>query len=538
MEEAEFRNIFAHNVAQKYPDADLARLVLKVPEALMLPMEESNEQKFIEKLTEQYKQYSVSDLYQLSKDTPFRPVNDEVLKSAVKGKKIIYFFIPGIVGEILTDNAVFTEILRNEKSSFAQEARQYYKNYKKQNGKRLKDPVFRMRSNEVVEENLEELLLASSIDDEDGEALVKFVYFFPQFLSLETFGPTADRAAIAIRRIEKFIKLVETNEGKDYDFIIIGYSQGSPVAMEVSAQLQAANSPLLKKLKAVVSYSGTVWGSELADIVLADAPKKDIPPLGRQFKAFEELINNLETEAKNPLNFFKGYYQNKKNILAFIKDVMSETEEGIKTSAPKASIVSLMKLVMRLALVEFKALDLGVFHYQNMKKLKKFGTAVIAGVNELTTEYMENWHREHILPSNNIRYYNISGVSGDIEIDKEFFQDSLAGMDLESLDFEMLQGQFQIIQKGSGLALNDSQLSMQRTRFWPELSMVLNPKQPKYDATFLGVLGTHHWGITFDYFNASAPQVINNFKRPELILSLAEIIAADLAGITAEEIYK
>ena len=439
---------------------------------------------------------------------------------------------------MLTDKAVLTELLNNKKTSFHKSTQQYLEQYKKLNGKALQDPVFKMRSNSMKDEDLDKLLIASSIDDHDQVPLVKLVYLFPEFLSLETFIPCAKRAEIAIRRIEKFINLIEMSEKTQYDFVIIGYSQGSAVAMEIASQLKKYQSPLLEKLKAVVSYCGTVWGSDLADVLFLDHESTSTPLMGRQFKAFRQLINNLETEVKNPLDFFRGYYRNKKNILGFIHEYLSDTEEGIKTAKAKASVVYLMKMVMRMALVEFKALDFGLFHYENMKKLKKFGEAVIAGASELTTESMENWHRTHILPHENIHYYNLSGVSGDINVDKEYLKDSLAGMDLESVDYEMLLNQFNIIYNQTGVALNDSQVTIQRTRLWPELSVLVNPSQPIYQTTFLGALGTHHWGVTFDYFNASTPKMINSFKRPELILSLAQAISLDLDKIGIEMIYK
>ena len=533
----DFRNILAHNILKNYPDADLFRLILSVPDTLTYPIEADNEMDYIKTFENRHNAFRVSDLYNLSKDVPFKKVNDEVLKSSLRNKKTIYFFIPGIVGELITGNAVLTEIL-NKETSFKKSYKQYLKNYKKLHGKKLTDPVFEMSSNKIEEKEIEELMYAGSIDDENNDPLVKLVYFFPKFLSMETFEATQIRANKLIRRIEKMMDLIEQNENTNYDFVVIGYSQGGTVALEVASQLKESNSKLLSKLKAVVSYAGVIWGSDLADLMLKDDNSdEELILMNRQVRAFKKMINKLHTQA-NFFNYLPRMLENKMHILEFLHDYLSETEESIKSTNAKASFMHLMKTVMRIALVEFKVLDIGIFHYENTKKLKKFGEAVLVGLEELTTKYMENWHRTHVLPHKGVHYYSITGVSGDLKLDQEFLKDSHAGMDINSFDFQMLHNQFHTIYNNTGVALNDCQVSMQRTRFWPKLASIQNPNQELYSETFLGALGTHHWGITFDFFNVSTPKTINQFKRPELILSLAEVIALDLDKIKSTKLYE
>ena len=70
-----------------------------------------------------------------------------------------------------------------------------------------------------------------------------------------------------------------------------------------------------------------------------------------------------------------------------------------------------------------------------------------------------------------------------------------------------------------------------RARFWPQLTALLEPAGPGAvpEARFLGVLGTHHWGLTLPAVNRSRDGSVNPFPRTALLKAIAAQAATDLS---------
>lgn len=65
-----------------------------------------------------------------------------------------------------------------------------------------------------------------------------------------------------------------------------------------------------------------------------------------------------------------------------------------------------------------------------------------------------------------------------------------------SVDFTRLLGSYQSLKSLGDLHNNDSQVSLHKSIFHPELAPLLNSKQKIFKATPLALFHTHHWGLT------------------------------------------
>ncbi len=97
----------------------------------------------------------------------------------------------------------------------------------------------------------------------------------------------------------------------------------------------------------------------------------------------------------------------------------------------------------------------------------------------------------------------------------------------KSLDYRFLRNPYYDLYDASGLALNDSQTVFSRTRIWPEVTAALNPRQSLGATYYLGMLGTHHWGIALPYAFPMADGSLNPFPRAALIDAVGTFLAAE-----------
>src|SRR5262249_574009 len=133
----------------------------------------------------------------------------------------------------------------------------------------------------------------------------------------------------------------------------------------------------------------------------------------------------------------------------------------------------------------------------------------LAGTQALTTASRVAWWKSHVVPAD-LTTYAIGATMPDIarkeRAKKTLFDDTgvcaLAKDPMtifaDSIDFPSLRSSYyQLVAASNGSELNDSQVPLQRTRFWPKVSRAINPAQPDFKAYFLGVLGQDHWGLSF-----------------------------------------
>jgi len=192
------------------------------------------------------------------------------------------------------------------------------------------------------------------------------------------------------------------------------------------------------------------------------------------------------------------------------------------------------KLVHKPRLTQLESGD----HFRNVRRFKAMIPKLVAGSKALTTEARLQWWRTHVVP-HDLTTYAIGATMADIarkeRAGKPHFDASgvcaLARDPLTifagSIDFHSLRtSYYQLVAASGGGELNDSQVPLQRARFWPRVSRALNPRQGDFKAYFLGVLGQDHWGLSFPVAFDQHNQKRNPFPRATLLKAIGAFVAA------------
>lgn len=164
---------------------------------------------------------------------------------------------------------------------------------------------------------MKDLLHIASIDQR-GKSLAKVLLFHVEGMSLESLGDSADRASIFNRRLEKYFSLIQH---VPKNIILVGYSRGTPFALDMLSQAQHQNKPWLKNVRGLVSLGGVIFGSALADQATLDTTSKqykqmsllralsqtlhEVPLPPAQGKIDSQLLARLEIFQQNNIAWFK-----------------------------------------------------------------------------------------------------------------------------------------------------------------------------------------------------------------------------------------
>src|SRR5262249_43368408 len=101
--------------------------------------------------------------------------------------------------------------------------------------------------------------------------------------------------------------------------------------------------------------------------------------------------------------------------------------------------------------------------------------------------------------------------------------------DPRSVDFRSLRGNFyDLFAASHGNQLQDSQVPVQRGRFWPELhtgATAIGTPLTGFKTYFMGTLGIHHWGLAFPRAYSSHDGLeANPFPRTTLLKTIATFV--------------
>jgi len=101
--------------------------------------------------------------------------------------------------------------------------------------------------------------------------------------------------------------------------------------------------------------------------------------------------------------------------------------------------------------------------------------------------------------------------------------------DPRSVDFRSLrQNYYDLVSASHGNTLQDSQVPVQRGRFWPELhtgTTAFGTASPTIETYFMGTLGIHHWGLGFPRaFTSNDGLEANPFPRTVLVKTIATFV--------------
>jgi len=153
-----------------------------------------------------------------------------------------------------------------------------------------------------------------------------------------------------------------------------------------------------------------------------------------------------------------------------------------------------------------------------IKRFKILSQSFRIAISELTTEQRKLWWSKNSLASEKI-YISLGGVMDQSASETSAF------MGTNTVDFTILRETYQYLNHRSGISLNDSQVSLHHTMFWPEIHQSLNSSQNPYKAINLGVLGSHHWGVAFPIAFPGRSGDVNPFPRNLLIKSIIQFIS-------------
>lgn len=410
--------------------------------------------------------------------------------------------VPGLLGEFIETRA-FEEIFSRESSAKAAWIKLVH-------DKNLGDERYELEENSNVSEPLSELVDVASIDDKNGKPLIKVLNLRTKLGSLESLGKISDKAQIFNRRLQKYVEATG-----DQNLILLGYSRGTPTALEMLSQAEASKLSYLKNVKALVSYAGVIFGSSLAD--LTEDPATDS---GRQFASIRELFENLQTSESifdRPLVASKNSLAIGKFIggLALHSDLdadllLKQSVSGDFTSVATLVVKVLTKLAAQ-SVTDFNG---------HVARVKKFISSALDAVDDLKTKNCIQWFRTHSLPKT-VNYYSISAAMVDPEktdLEKKIFEQKIGYND--TLDDINLAGNRRTYEKATGFALNDSQVAIQQSIFLQKVIEGLNPANAGFKSEALAVLQTHHWGISLRTVNKMNDGTMNPFPRESVLKAL------------------
>jgi hypothetical protein len=165
-----------------------------------------------------------------------------------------------------------------------------------------------------------------------------------------------------------------------------------------------------------------------------------------------------------------------------------------------------------------------VAHYNdNITAFKQLVAAVVAGVETLTPESRDEWWRTHELPKD-LLLFSITGSMPEAFLDG--FESPLwscPGFGSNTSDFNVsLRASYYDTLSAEDTLLNDSQMSHFGSRYWAEM----HPAQ-QFTHYYLGVLGTHHWGMALPFTIRDDARIgPNPFPRDTMLKSVAAFISS------------
>ncbi len=473
----------------------------------------------------------------------------------LRARPITLVIVPGIFGEFIP-NRPFEEIL-SLPSSFKNDFARTIQTAIAQKNPNAFDQSLDLEAFQYKNVSLDQVIHVASIDDQDGKPLVKIVLLFTPFASLETLGDVSVRAKYFNQRLQKYVNLTGPQ-----DLVLVGYSRGVTFALDMVSQAKD-NSQLnyIQSVRGVVSYAGVVFGSSLTNNLM-DPTSSD----AKSAQAVIELTKQLQ-QIPEELSSATGYFglpsptallkkqqlvhQNNMAWLATIQkiiqaqpkspgfdlsnfdiskfDISQITNPGLNASQIKFDLDP-----RGMFSIAFKALgNVGVFsaisdYNKNIQRFKWLVPEMLTGVNQLREDYRAQWWKTHTIPSN-ITYYSLPAVMADPQhsaIEKQIYEANV-GYNNSYDDRSLIDNQRKYVTL-SGLNMNDSQVSMAQSTFIPKIISQMNPQQTPIQTKFLGVLGSHHWGITLQVVNKTFDNKVNPFPRKAALLGLAAKISSDL----------
>lgn len=474
-----------------------------------------------------YSRVHASTLYDYGASQPIRRVENIESTFAASGP-IHVILVPGIFGEFI-DSRPFEELLSKTDSTAARK----WKSIADATRNTPAGTVQGYSVAKLADEPLpiDETIDVASIDDATGKPLVTLAFLKPRTGSLETLGSLEDSTNTYLPRIDRYASLM----GRPRNVVVMGYSRGTPVALDVVAKAAKDRNahPWVDDVVGVSGLAGVIYGT-----ALADSTKDPNNVTGKMLREIQGLATNLHSCSPDKPFATAALHRTQNtamwaSTIAKVAWLASKLPAHPEIEAEQISSATpdygrLGKLVQRIAFNDTMNLDRPFSDYcANVERFKKTIDMAIRGVDSLTTESRLGWWRTNVLPPH-VRLFSVTATMGDATRDGQMWPlttDETVN-DPRSIDFKSLRGNFYDLFAASGIDLNDSQVTFPRARFWASAHPILNPEQAPVRAYFMGTLGTHHWGLAFPRAFATQDGLTGNpFPRTELMAAMGTFIS-------------
>lgn len=548
---SDFSSLFLSEARSEMGDSSFNKaqpfLVLRHNEGHFAPPSSTETSDFFQKLEAKMREGSPGEYLNASKDQPFNVGDAGTSVAALQsfrqkhGEPLTVILVGGIFGEFI-EARPFEDLFVSKREKFP--------------NKNKRAPDFSafvsarsigqvpVKTADGRQKTLDDLVSVSSIDDAEGKALVNVIYLNTLLFSGESLGSIESRAQIFTQRLNALFKKLEW---VPKNIAIAGYSRGTMVSLEMLSQAMSdpRGNPWFDSVRAMVSLGGVVYGS-----VMSDATQDRSNLTAKQLDAATKFKNSLDQgDQWATMSFAARTSLIAKNTKAWTDFLI----QMIRLSVPKDSEQSILEKVANAknSIGKFARVDprsstgmiakiwsfynlsspLGDQYPVNVKHFKQILTDLVTAVPELSERDQLKWWSEHLVPTKGIKYYSIAATMGQ---EAEFLQNPVGDIP-GSLDEGILMDSYKQLvtmtktTNSVGFRLNDSQVPVHRARFWSEIHPLLNPAQEKLDVTFLGLVGTSHWGIALEAANPESSGKLHPFPRRAMFKAMAAKIAMDQA---------
>lgn len=452
----------------------------------------------------------------------------EQAKLSLQGKRLTVVMVPGVFAEFIKNRAMeevferpshardaFKEIVAKAKAANNANAVDYIHKVKKfdpaKPEEELRDDV-----------DLDEVIHVGEL--EARGAHVRVLLLNTPFGTAESLGDASVRAEMFVRRLEKFLELT----GKEQPLAFVGYSRGTILGLEMLAQGKAKGRWWVKNVRAMVSLSGVVLGSTLAD----DATKGDRSPIRKLLEGVKRTADSLVKFPENSSMVEKTKIRLANDVkwAAFGVEALAHVRELTAGQSTIENVKNLSKVDPRAPIGIFLQMweELGLNKYnddysRNIDRFRHFVNELLASVHEIATDARVAWFSTHELPKN-VTYYGLGAAMADPganDLEKQLFANPFAYGSGSQDDVMLTQNRKDYVKLSNGLALNDSQVSVIQSSFPPGVIESLNPANARLKTRFLGVAGTHHWGMALREVNKMRAGQVNGFPREALLKAIS-----------------
>lgn len=496
----------------------------------------------IEKALDLNRKLTLTELARDSKSVELpAPVDSD---SILKTSPITVVIVPGVFGEFIPIDP-FQEFFAAP-STF----RSLFHRRVADTRKQL--PSFLLRDG-AIKKNLSDLIHVGSIRGKDGQELVPIIVFHTKEMSLESLGMIEDRAQIFSDRLRAYLELT----GQNQKLLFVGYSRGTVIGLEMLARAEQNREQWLANVVGMVSLGGVVWGSSLADAtdpnyitqrlpLQNDIPadtKKAIANTGALFQRLKEHRKNLIADAWHRPNNLAERFD-------FYRDVGQNALSGRRLSRAKPQLAELKNSspvtlsvdasgMFNLAQNAWDQFSWNLFsneaYVSDIQKYHVLLDSVINAAEGMQSSTREKWFADNTLPKH-VTYYSVVAAMANpdaSELEKKSFLGTVGYANRSngavSLNFDdtyLLQGRLDY-ESQTAIGLNDSQVASIQASFVPGAMERLNPRNRDLKTKFLGVMGTHHWGLALQVVNEMRQARKNPFPREALLKALAVQAAKD-----------